>query len=246
MPKGVTQSFNLTKHAVQPRQPPKPSFPKWMRPGDWAPEPRNLKIPGLSLFRLRYCQELVPSFRDRSILAAPISSFRFPAILHRYENDPPPPGLWMTVTASALTVNGQAAKATIRERARRRVRSAFHQALREKGYDHRGKPLADSGHADGRKGEEGAGTRQGLEGTLEVVIYQDPPLHAPWRELVRQADLVVGGLMKACRIGTQAPGVRRPVLTPAVTMSFAPTSNSPEKGRSQGRSMTNRKRAIAN
>jgi hypothetical protein len=84
------------------------------------------------------------------------------------------------VTARASA--SQVGKAVLREHLSRRWKNAFIVALRKRGYT-----------MDGKKFVEGKKV-PGLQGTLEIPIYEGKGMNSPYEELLQAADVAVDAL----------------------------------------------------
>lgn len=236
MLKGVSQSLRVPTNALSLRPTPAaqlPPLPLWLRDHHYSSQTQQkLSIPKVHLFKLRYCRDNVPSFFHRAVMDDPLTRVRFLTTKHRYVNDPPPAGLWWQVTANMLAVDDKPTKAIVRGRARRRVKQAFIEALRNKGYDQQGRWKGDKDKDNGR-------TPHMLKGTMTMFLYKGAPLHADWTQLLQQTGLVVQWLMKDS-MNTET----RHRDSMSSRQKF--TSSSANAGHGPGKAMTNRIQAITN
>jgi hypothetical protein len=81
-----------------------------------------------------------------------------PKILHMYANRDPNT-LWWKVSVNHLPL-----KKVVRSWAARRVRSAFREALKERGFDHEGRCIVQEGSSSSQTA--------GLKGTADIIVNQ--------------------------------------------------------------------------
>ncbi|KAL2007589.1 hypothetical protein VTN00DRAFT_9027 [Thermoascus crustaceus] len=146
---------------------------------------KSLKIvTATKLFVVRYNPHQVPSPVAVMYMNSPSNPIA-PKIRHMYANRDRNT-LWWKATVNQLNY-----KKVVRSWCRRRVRAAFQQALRERGFDEEGRKIAQE--ADGTPKVE-----PGLKGTAEIIVLE-PTIKAENADLQKEMNLVVDLLLKRMR-----------------------------------------------
>ncbi|MCJ1374134.1 hypothetical protein MMC20_005366 [Loxospora ochrophaea] len=136
------------------------------------PRPARFKVPKVSICMVHWSPTTRPGYAATPIFSDPLNVL-YAATEARYESYDPET-LWLAVTCN--TMND---KAVVRRWCSRRLKAAFLDALRSRGFDREGRPLAAK---DKRKG--------GLKGLI-VLSGVKPLKFASGSEVKKQTEAIV-------------------------------------------------------